>query len=165
MTMHIRGAVLASLALAGATPTFGATLHADMATATLSGAGANIGTVTMSDSAKGDQIKVSLRGLAPGLHAFHVHQNPSCAPGPVNGKIVPAGAAGDHYGMAAGMSMGAGSMAPLGDLPSLTAKADGTDNETVLAPRLTSVAELKGHPVIIHAGDATTARFACGLLK
>ncbi|HXQ09826.1 MAG TPA: superoxide dismutase family protein [Caulobacteraceae bacterium] len=163
--MNVRLGVLASFALVGATPVFGATLHADMAKATLSGAGAGIGTVTMSDSAKGDQVTVSLHGLTPGLHAFHVHQNPSCAPGPVNGKIVPAGAAGDHYGMTAGMSMGAGATPPLGDLPSLTVKADGTDNETLLAPRLTNVAELKGHAVIIHAGDATTARFACGLLK
>ena len=163
--MNVRLGLLASFALVGATPAFGATLQADVAKATLSGAGAEIGTVTMSDSAKGAQIKVSLHGLTPGLHAFHVHQNPTCAPGPVNGKVVPAGAAGGHYGMTAGMSMGAGATAPLGDLPSLTVKADGTDNETLLAPRLTNVAELKGHPVIIHAGDATTARFACGLLK
>jgi Cu-Zn family superoxide dismutase len=165
MMMQVRLGLLASLALAGATPAFGATLHADMAKATLSGAGANIGTVTISDSAKGAEVRVSLHGLTPGLHAFHIHQNPSCGPGPVNGKIAPAGAAGDHYGMTAGMSMGSGAMAPLGDLPSLLVKADGTDNETVLAPRLTNVAVLEGHPMIIHAGDSATARFACGLLK
>jgi Cu-Zn family superoxide dismutase len=156
---------MTSVALAAAAQASGATLHADMARATLSGAGADIGTVTISDSAKGAEVTVSLHGLAPGLHAFHIHQNPSCAPGPVNGKVVPAGAAGDHYGMTAGMSMGSGAMAPLGDLPSLTVKADGTDNQTVLAPRLTDVAVLTGHPVIIHAGDATTSRFACGLLR
>jgi len=157
--------VIVSIALAASSQSFGETLRADMATATLSGAGPGIGTVTISDSAKGAQIKVSLHGLSPGVHAFHVHQNPSCAPGPINGKIVPAGAAGDHFGMTAGMDMSSGAMAPLGDLPSLTVKADGTDTETLLAPRLTNVARLEGHPVIIHAGDGTTARFACGLLR
>jgi len=177
MARGIEVALLAAVALAAGAPAFAASVSADIAQATLAGPGAALGSVTFSDSAGGATIKVKLTGLPPGQHGFHVHQNPSCDPGPVNGAVAPAGAAGGHFdpGMTA-MHMGPEGMGHLGDLPFLTVAADGTDTETLLAPRIKDVTQLKGHSVMIHAGGDNYAdqpkplggggpRIACGIVK
>ena len=61
------------------------------------GVGEAIGTVTASTSPYGTILTPNLHGLAPGLHGFHVHQNPSCAPAEKDGKTVAGLAAGGHY--------------------------------------------------------------------
>ena len=120
-------------------------------------------------------LKLKLKGLPPGEHGFHVHMTPSCAPGPVEGKTAPAGAAGGHLDPAATkMHMGPEGEGHLGDLPKLTVAADGKDAETLTAARLKLV-DLKGRALMIHAGGDNYAddpkplggggaRLACGVV-
>ena len=42
------------------------------------GVGAPVGTVSVTTSPHGVVLTPDLKGLAPGMHGFHVHQNPSC---------------------------------------------------------------------------------------
>ena len=58
------------------------------------GVGEEIGTIVLADSRKdGLIITTDLKGLTQGEHGFHIHQNPSCAPGEKDGKVIAAGAA------------------------------------------------------------------------
>ena len=59
------------------------------------GLGAPVGNVTISETAYGLVFTPSLAQLQPGLHGFHVHEKPSCAPGEKDGKKVPALGAGE----------------------------------------------------------------------
>ncbi len=129
----------------------------------------DIGTVTITETPYGLLFLPQLRGLVPGVHGFHVHQNPSC----------------DDHGMAAG-----GHFDPqktnkhlgpydnkghLGDLPVLYVAADGTASVPVLAPRLKSLASIKNHALMVHEGGDTYsdvptlggggARMECGIIK
>jgi len=140
------------------------------------GVGAAIGTVTVSDTRYGLVLTPSLHGLPPGLHGFHVHQNPSCDTKENGGKMVPALAAGGHFDPANtnqhGEPWGEGH---LGDLPPLYVDAAGNATQPVLAPRL-KVSDLAGHSLMIHAGGDNHsdhpaplggggARVACGVFK
>ncbi|RZI99197.1 MAG: superoxide dismutase [Cu-Zn] SodC2 [Rubrivivax sp.] len=116
------------------------------------GDGAAIGTVRIVETPYGLAFHPALKGLPPGLHGFHIHEKPSCAPGESNGAIVPAGAAGGHLDPAGskkhGEPWGDGH---LGDLPPLYVGADGTAVSPVLGPRL-KLADLKGRSLMVHAG-------------
>ena len=117
----------------------------------------------------------SLKGLTPGLHGFHLHQNPSCAAQEKDGKPVPALAAGGHYDpqntKQHGSPWGDGHR---GDLPPLYVDPNGHANQAVLAPRL-KPSDLIGHALMIHAGGDNHAdhpaplggggaRVACGVI-
>lgn len=63
----------------------------------------------------------------------------------------------------------------LGDLPALYVNMDGTSNNPVLAPRLKTLAQIKGHALMIHAGGDNHSdmpkplggggeRVACGVI-
>src|SRR5690606_26167547 len=69
------------------------TLHAVSA----EGVGKVLGDVTISSTEYGLVFTPDLKGLPPGLHGFHLHQNPSCDPAESDGKMTPAQAAGGHY--------------------------------------------------------------------
>lgn len=140
------------------------------------GVGAPLGTITASDSKYGLVLTPALHGLAPGLHGFHVHQNPSCDAKENEGKMVPALAAGGHLDPANtkhhGEPWGDGH---LGDLPPLYVDAAGNATQPVLAPRL-KLADLAGRSIMIHAGGDNHsdqpapaggggARVACGVIK
>ncbi|MFB2680809.1 superoxide dismutase [Cu-Zn] SodC [Shewanella mangrovisoli] len=140
------------------------------------GVGESVGQMTVSESQYGVVFTPSLKGLMPGLHGFHLHENGSCDPKEKDGKIVPAGAAGGHYDPAAtkahGTPWGEGH---LGDLPPLFVDADGAASQAVLAPRL-KMSDLKGHAIMIHAGGDNHsdhpaplggggARVACGIIN
>ncbi|HLK25199.1 MAG TPA: superoxide dismutase [Cu-Zn] SodC [Caulobacteraceae bacterium] len=169
-------ATAALAALAGGSTAAANVLHARMQLATPDGPGADVGTVTISDSYEGARISVNLHGLPPGQHGFHVHTNPSCAPGMVNGAMADAGAAGGHFDPGHNMSHeGPFGFGHLGDLPYLTVSADGGDHETLLAPQIHDVLGLKNRSLIIHAGGDNYsdspkplggggARIACGVL-
>lgn len=140
------------------------------------GLGASVGQVTVSESAYGLVFAPALSGLAPGMHGFHVHANPSCMPRENDGKMVPALAAGGHYDpqdtKRHGTPWGDGH---LGDLPPLFVDAGGNARQPVLAPRL-KMADLKGRSLMVHAGadnysdhpaalGGGGARIVCGVLK
>jgi Cu-Zn family superoxide dismutase len=139
------------------------------------GSGEAIGTVTITETAYGLVFTPQLTRLQPGLHGFHVHEKPSCAPGEKEGKKVPALAAGGHYDPQAtgkhGLPWGDGH---LGDLPALYVAADGQAAYPVLAPRL-KAADVHGRSLMVHAGADNHAdhpaplggggmRFACGVI-
>lgn len=140
------------------------------------GIGADVGTITISESPYGLVFTPALRGLTPGLHGFHVHENPSCAPKEKDGKMVAALAAGGHLDPAKtgkhGTPWGDGH---LGDLPPLYIAADGTATQPVLGPRL-KAADVAARSLMVHVGGDNHAdhpaplggggaRMVCGVVK
>ena len=140
------------------------------------GVGAAVGDVVISETRYGLVFTPNLQGLTPGLHGFHLHENPSCAPAVKDGKAVPAGAAGGHYDpegtKAHGTPWGNGH---LGDLPPLFVDAKGFAVQPVLAPRL-KLADIKGRALTVHVGGDNhadhpaplgggAARLACGVIR
>lgn len=111
------------------------------------GIGGEVGTLRFTAAGDGISIMPNLRGFAPGPHAFHVHEKPDCGPAVQNGKHVAGLAAGGHYNGAGGH--GHGHMAMRGDLPELTAAADGAVTMPIAKTGLT-LAELRGRSVMIH---------------
>ena len=135
-----------------------------------------IGAVRVIETTYGLVFAPEMTQLPPGLHGFHVHENPSCAPGLKDGAPVAALAAGGHYDPQAtkrhAEPWGDGH---LGDLPALYVAQDGTASYAVLAPRLKSLAELRGRSLMVHAGGDNHAdhpaplggggaRMACGVV-
>ena len=117
------------------------------------GIGAEIGTLTVTDTPTGLAVKPNLKGLPPGEHGFHVHENSSCAPTEKDGKMVAGLGAGGHYDPAhTGKHLGPTGKGHLGDLSLLTVDKDGTATKPVTAPNL-KVANLSGRSFIIHAGS------------
>ena len=91
-------------------------------------------------------------GLSDGLHGFHVHQNPSCAPAQTDGKAVAAAAAGGHFdSQKTGHHMGPSGEGHMGDLPVISVTGGMAMNQVLWAPRLT-LAEVRGRALMIHAG-------------
>lgn len=129
----------------------------------------DLGTVTITETPYGLLFVPRLKGLSPGVHGFHIHQNPSC----------------DDHGMSAGghydPSKSGKHLGPyndkghLGDLPALYVNSDGSVSVPVLAPRLKSMANIKNHALMIHEGGDTYsdvpnlggggARMECGLIS
>ncbi|NCT84279.1 MAG: superoxide dismutase family protein [Comamonadaceae bacterium] len=139
------------------------------------GDGAALGSVRIVETPYGLAFYPELKGLPPGLHGFHVHEKPSCAPGESNGAMVPALGAGGHLDPAGtkkhGEPWGDGH---LGDLPPLYVAADGTASAPVLGPRL-KLADVKNRALMVHAGGDNHAdhpaplggggaRVACGVI-
>jgi superoxide dismutase, Cu-Zn family len=153
----------------------GETLNVTMKLATADGPGKSVGTVTASQTPYGVVLTPDLSGLTPGIHGFHVHQNPDCAPKEQDGKQVPALAAGGHFDPAkTGRHEGPYGNGHLGDLPAVFVTQDGTATYPVLAPRL-KLSDLKGRSLMIHAGGDNHAdnpqmlggggaRIACGVI-
>ena len=116
-----------------------------------------------------------LHGLPPGLHGFHVHENPSCLPKEKDGKMVAALGAGGHFDPKKsgfhGTPWGEGH---LGDLPPLYVDPMGMATQPVLAPRL-KLADLAHRSLMVHAGGDNHAdhpmplggggaRMVCGVI-
>ena len=138
------------------------------------GVGASLGTVRVVETRYGLAFYPKLSGLLPGLHGFHVHENPSCAPAEQAGVAVAALAAGGHLDPAAtkkhGEPWGDGH---LGDLPALYVAGDGSATNPVFAPRL-KLGDVMNRSLMIHAGadnhsdhpaplGGGGARVACGV--
>ena len=140
------------------------------------GVAAPIGQITATDSKYGLVLTSDLKDLPPGLHGFHVHENPSCEPKERDGKTVAALGAGGHYDPQQTKRHGAPwGDGHLGDLPPLYVDNYGNSNQPVLAPRL-RVSDLKGRSLMIHAGGDNHAdhpapvggggaRIACGVIQ
>lgn len=135
-----------------------------------------IGEITAQDSAYGLVLTPQLRGLPPGLHGFHLHENPSCAPKDKDGKPVAALAAGGHWDPdKTGKHDSPWGDGHRGDLPALYVDAEGSATQPVLAPRL-KAADLSGRALMVHAGGDNHAdhpaplggggvRIACGVAE
>lgn len=163
-------ALLAALAFAGVAQ--GASV-VKMHAVDANGVGKEIGEITLSETRYGLVLTPALTGLPPGLHGFHIHENPSCEPGVKDGKPGAALAAGGHYDPHKtgrhGLPWGDGH---LGDLPPLFVDEQGNAVQPVLAPRL-KADDLKGRALMVHAGGDNHAdhpeplggggaRVACG---
>lgn len=142
------------------------------------GVGKPIGQVVITETRHGAVFTPALTGLAPGLHGFHVHENPSCdAKAGADGKPVAGLGAGGHYDPAGTKKHGFpwSDDAHLGDLPALYVDPEGKAANPVLAPRL-KLADVKGRALMIHAGGDNHAdhpaplggggaRVACGVIR
>jgi Cu-Zn family superoxide dismutase len=176
MRTGLLAVVFAMVLLASVGLVYAADMTVSMDLLTDQGAGKSIGTVMVKDTQYGLLIIPNLSDLSPGLHGFHVHQNPDCAAGMKDNKPMAGMAAGGHYDPAgAGKHEGPYGQGHLGDLPALYVGADGRAAMPVLAPRL-KTDDLKGRSLMIHAGgdnysDAPAAlggggaRAACGMIK
>ena len=142
------------------------------------GVGQPIGTVTTSDTPAGLELRPALHDLSPGAHGFHLHDKPSCMPGPdadKNGAPSAALGAGGHFDPAkTGRHEGPDGTGHQGDLPALVVAADGTATQTMVAAHL-KTSDLAGHSLMIHAGGDNYAdqparlggggpRMACGVV-
>ena len=140
------------------------------------GIGSSVGTVSISNSKYGLVFSPALKGLPPGAHGFHLHENPSCDPKEKDGKRVAALAAGGHYDPSNTKRHDAPwGDGHLGDLPALFVDATGNANQPLLAPRL-KTSDLAGRALMVHAGGDNHAdhpavlggggaRIACGVIK
>lgn len=140
------------------------------------GIGREIGTVTVEDTEYGLLLTPNLTDIPPGIHGFHLHENPSCDTGIKDGEVTPGLAAGGHYDPEnTGSHEGPYGDGHLGDLPPLVADEEGVATLPVLAPRL-STSDLAGRSVMVHLqGDNFSdqpeklggggARIACGVVE
>jgi Cu-Zn family superoxide dismutase len=144
------------------------------ATATLRDAGGKtVGTATLSPAEGGVRIVVTVTGVSPGLHGFHVHAVGKCE-GP---DFKSAGPHLNPGGKEHGLDNPKGSHA--GDMPNLSVGADGTGKGEFLARGATlgdgagSLLGKDGTALVLHASpdDLRTdpagnagARIACGVV-
>jgi len=167
----LAASVAAPVALAADKPT-----AANVYALTDNGVGDPIGSITFKDSKAGLLLIAKLTGLPAGVHGIHIHANPDCSASVKDGKATPGGNAGGHFDPAqTGKHLGPAGAGHKGDLPALKVAANGTAVEKLLAPHLT-VADVKGHSVMIHAGGDNYsddpaplggggARMACGVIE
>ncbi|HEY6010209.1 MAG TPA: superoxide dismutase [Cu-Zn] SodC [Nitrospirota bacterium] len=170
----LRGGV--AIILLAALPVFAADTVVHMNLLTEQGTGKDIGIITISEGPLGLMFTPKLAGLTPGLHGFHIHQNPDCSAAMKDGKMVPGLAAGGHYDPAGtGRHEGPEGKGHLGDLPALTVDNSGEATGAVVAPRLKPT-DVIGRSLMIHAGGDNYAdqpqplggggaRVACGVVK
>jgi len=107
-----------------------------------------VGKVVIQSSPYGLLFLPSLHSLPAGIHGFHIHEYPSCADQGM--------AAGGHFDpQNTGHHLGPYNAGHLGDLPVLSVDSSGVGSIPVLAPRLTSLSQIKGHALMIHLGGDT----------
>ncbi|HHG8772061.1 TPA: superoxide dismutase [Cu-Zn] SodC [Raoultella planticola] len=169
--------ILAILAFAIPTGALAASENVDLNLVTSQSVGQAVGSVKISETAGGLEFTPDLKGLPPGQHGFHIHANGSCQPAIKDGKVVAAGAAGGHYDpQQTGKHGGPEGPGHLGDLPVLVVNGDGKATQPVVAPRLKTLAEIKGKALMVHVGGDNMSdspqplggggeRFACGVIK
>lgn len=148
---------------------------AQSATAALKNAeGKEVGSANLTQTPHGVLINVSVKGLPPGEHAFHVHAVGKCEP--------PFTSAGGHFNPSAkkhGIMAAEGSHA--GDMPNLHVPQNGDLTVEVVNAAITlekgkpnSVYDADGSAIVIHAGGddyksdpagEAGARIACGVIQ
>lgn len=135
--------------------------------------GQPVGSAVLTEAEDGVRVNVNVRGLPPGVHGLHVHENGVCDPP----GFTTAGAHYDPAGRQHGTENPQGPHA--GDLPNLTVGADGAGElETVarglsLKSGTSPLLKRGGTALVIHAAadDYRTdpsgnsgARIACGVI-
>lgn len=135
--------------------------------------GRPVGIAVLTEAERGVRVNVNVRGLPPGTHGIHIHENGVCDPPGFT-------TAGGHYdptGRQHGLENPQGPHA--GDLPNLTVGADGEGAMEVVAPVVTlrgtnPLLKQGGTALVIHAtaDDQRTdpsgnsgARIACGVIE
>ena len=165
-----RGSLAALLVAAAAWPAAAQTASATLKNA----AGAEVGSVKLTQLPEGVLLALSLKGLPPGEHAFHVHAVGKCEP--------PFTTAGGHFNPGSkkhGIMAAEGHHA--GDMPNLHVPASGELTVEVANASITldkgkpnSVFGPNGTALVIHAGKddyksdpAGNAgdRIACGVIQ
>lgn len=119
---------------------------------TAAGASAE-GTVRFVEQGDDLRVLVSLRGLSPGAHGLHIHQNPAC--GPEDGN--PAGASNGHWDPMGTNDHGAPTEEPsdkhLGDLGNIMVGSDGTVETTITVAGFDPAEyPVAGHAIVVHGG-------------
>lgn len=157
---------------AGSGTTQAATL--DTARATFAGTGGQqIGTATLVGTPHGVLVRASLDGVAPGTHAFHLHETGSCSP-----DFTASGGHFDPHGAAHGFFDDAGRHA--GDLPNVHVPESGSLEVQFFADLVTlregeaALLDDDGAAIVIHrnADDYRTDpagaggdRIACAVIR
>lgn len=164
-----------------ATPVNGQHMQVEMHRVSASGEGEFIGTILITNRLRGTLYEPGLKGLSEGAHAFHIHENPNCAPETVEPEegvgpeSVAAGAAGEHLDPGwTGNHSGPYGDGHVGDLPNLYVNQDGVAEHPVYAPRV-KLADLMNRSLIIHAEPDHYSdepddpdfggRIACGVVR
>ena len=141
--------------------------------------GDSVGTVTFLQAASGVLIMANVEGLAPGGHAFIIHETGTCTPD--------FNAAGDHFnpeeaehGFIHSAWQRGESRGHSGDLPNIYAASDGSARADFFTEGITldtgtdnSVFDDDGSAIIVHErpdayGDEesdTGSRLACGVIR
>ena len=168
------GRIFCSLAVIAAGCLASLSAQAETAKASLKDAsGKEIGEVQLLQTPHGVLLKLSVKGVPPGEHAFHVHAVAKCEP--------PFTSAGGHFNPAGhkhGMEAAEGAHA--GDMPNLHIPAGGELIVEIANPMISlvkgqpnSVFDADGSAIVIHAGadDYKTDpagnagdRIACGVI-
>lgn len=136
--------------------------------------GAELGTLTLTQTAKGVRISGTVQGLEPGVHAFHIHGTGKCEP--------PFKSAGGHFNPAGtphGKRKDGGPHA--GDMDNLHVVDSGPVQIEVVNDRVTlstavkhSLFDADGSAIVLHAGaddytsqpsGAAGGRVACGVIR
>lgn len=149
-------------------------IHQVSASADNKGIGEKIGTLTFKETKEGLTVHPELKGLTPGEHGFHLHENPSCDSAEKDGKWVAADAAGNHFDPEhTSKHLGPNGKGHLGDLPKLVVNKNGKAEVKGAASRL-KLSDLDGRSIVIHEhGDNYSdnptlggggARIACGVI-
>ena len=139
------------------------------------GIGKPVGTVTIKQTADGLELDTKLKGLAPGEHGFHLHENGSCAPAEKDGKATAGQSAGGHFDPDATKAhKGPGGGGHKGDLPKLEVDAKGEAKAKLKVAGL-KLDDVKGKALMIHEGGDNYSdtpkplggggtRVACGVI-
>ena len=174
--MNTKRLLLTSALCACASLALAAPMTVPMHLIDANGIGKSVGTMSVEDSKDGLVLMPKLEGLPPGVHGFHVHENPSCAPMDKDGKNVAGLAAGGHFDPdKSGKHAGPTGKGHIGDLPAMIVNDKGVASKRLVAPQL-KMADIEGRALMIHEGGDNYAdepkllggggaRIACGVVQ
>ncbi|UNM97635.1 superoxide dismutase [Cu-Zn] SodC [Ignatzschineria rhizosphaerae] len=170
-TLSIAALLATSIATSIATAN---TMEIEVNAVSAEGVGNSLGVIEITESTYGLVFTPKLTGLTPGIHGFHVHENPDC-------DMTEKGAAmkaGGHFDPKGSGNHGTpwSDDGHLGDLPALYVDQDGNVTQPVLAPKIKQLDEIKGRALMIHVGGDNHsdtpaalggggARMACGIIQ